>query len=62
MSRSDASYPTKALIERTVNAARAAGVTVSGIEVLRDGTIRILSAVANDPSSSYDRWRASKGQ
>lgn len=41
-----AAYPTEAVINRTVKAARAAGLDPAGIEVLRDGTIRIVEARA----------------
>lgn len=39
-------YPSQAVIDRTVKAARKAGLDPAGIEVLRDGTIRIVEARA----------------
>jgi hypothetical protein len=41
-----AAYPTQAVIDRTVAAARKAGLDPAGLEVLRDGTIRIVEARA----------------
>lgn len=50
-------YPTKAEIARAIAAARAAGIDVSGLEVSRDGTIRLLPAAAASVATAYDRWK-----
>jgi Tfp pilus assembly PilM family ATPase len=56
-------YPRKAAIERTIAAARAAGMKVGGFEVDPDGTIRILSERASPAvSDAYDRWSAKKAR
>ena len=56
-------YPRKATIERTIAAARAAGIKVGGFEVDADGTIRILTErsapAAND---AYERWSAKQAR
>ncbi|MDQ2892788.1 MAG: hypothetical protein M3R64_06835 [Pseudomonadota bacterium] len=54
-------YPRKSTIERTIAAARAAGIKVGGFEVEADGTIRILSE-RNAPAANdaYERWSAKK--
>jgi hypothetical protein len=50
-------YPTKALIERVVAAARASGIDVSGFEVFPDGRIKIVDARAKgEPANDFDRW------
>lgn len=57
-----AKYPTKAKISYLVEAAKAAGIKVGGVECSRDGTVRILSearAAAN--INAYDDWKASQG-
>ena len=54
-------YPRRATIERTIAAARAAGIKVGGFEVDPDGTIRVLterSMPTND--DVYDRWRSKR--
>jgi hypothetical protein len=55
-------YPRRATIERTIAAARAAGIKVGGFEVDPDGTIRILSEKASAPENAYDRWKAKQGK
>ncbi len=57
MSRRATSYPTKTEIDRVIRSMTAAGVEIGGVEVTRDGTIRVLKAMANAPASAYDRWR-----
>jgi|GEM_PF-1594237 len=51
------SYPTKAEIDRVVKSMKAAGLEVGGVEITRDGTIRVLSKLANSPASAYYRWK-----
>jgi hypothetical protein len=54
-------YPRKSTIERTIAAARAAGIRVGGFEVDPDGTIRILSERASPAASdAYERWSAGR--
>jgi hypothetical protein len=52
-------YPTGAKIRRVVDAAREAGIKVGGIEISRDGMIRILSErlLPNMPANDYDDWK-----
>jgi hypothetical protein len=50
-------YPTKAAIERAVQAAKACGLDVAGFEIGPNGIIRIMeprSAQANP--TDFDRW------
>lgn len=51
-------YPTKAQIDRTIAAARGAGIDVVGLEVSPDGTIRIVDsrAMPKQPTNDFDRW------
>lgn len=51
-------YPRKAVIERTVAAAKACGLDVAGIEVSPDGTIKIVEAraVPTPPANDFDRY------
>lgn len=52
-------YPRKAEITRTVDAAKACGLDVAGIEVAPDGTIRILEAravTAPSTATDFDRF------
>ncbi|HVQ09559.1 MAG TPA: hypothetical protein VMS43_14095 [Allosphingosinicella sp.] len=55
-----AAYPSQAVIDRTVAAARKAGLDPAGLEVLRDGTIRIVEARAmpQQPASLFDELEA----
>ena len=56
-------YPRKATIERTIAAARAAGMKVGGFEVEPDGTIRILTErTAPAVNDAYERWSAKKAR
>lgn len=54
-------YPRKAEIARAIDAARAAGLRVGGIEVGPQGTIRILPEIPpqTQASNPYDQWQAS---
>lgn len=57
-------YPTKAELQRAVaalvEAAKAAGVHVSGVEVSPDGAIRTLERSTASPQTAFDRWQASR--
>lgn len=50
-------YPSDAQIERAVDVARRCGIIVGGIEINRDGSIRILPAEAR-LDSPYEQWKA----
>lgn len=56
--RSRPHYPSSATLLRTVAAARASGIDVAGIELSRDGSIRILEArsLPEGPSTEFDIW------
>lgn len=56
-------YPGKVAIRQVVEAARAVGIDVAGIEVTLDGTIRAIEARAipqtpDRPQSLYDQLKA----
>lgn len=56
-------YPRRSTIERTIAAARAAGIKVGGFEVDPDGTIRILSERSSTaPDDAYGRWQSKRGK
>lgn len=56
-------YPRRSTIERTIAAAKAAGIKVGGFEVDPDGTIRILSERASAaPDDAYGRWQAKRAK
>lgn len=57
-----ASYPTRAKIERLINAAKEAGLKIGAMEFTRDGTIRILSDQALSPTTDYDDWQRGRGR
>ena len=51
------SYPRKAEIARAVEAAKACGIDVAGIEVSRDGSIKVLGpGSASPPRSEFEEW------
>lgn len=53
------SYPRKVEITRTVEAAKACGIDVAGIEVSPDGSIKILvlgPGLAATPETEFDYW------
>lgn len=53
-------YPRKAEITRAVEAAKACGLDVAGIELSRNGAIRLLEARAiPQPENDFDRWEGS---
>lgn len=54
-----ASYPTKAIIERTVAAVKAAGIKVGSVKIGPDGSVVCLPAGA-ESTSAYDAWKASQ--
>ena len=50
-------YPRRAEITRAVEAAKACGIEVNGIEVSPDGSIKIISGAGGTPSESeFDTW------
>lgn len=50
-------YPRKAEIARAVEAAKACGLDVAGIEVSPNGSIRLLENRAiPQPENDFDRW------
>lgn len=53
-------YPGKVAIRHAIEAARAGGLDVAGVEVAPDGTIRILEARAmpTEPTSLFDELKA----
>lgn len=51
-------YATKAQVRRAVEAARAAGLEIGGVEVASCGTIRVLAAQAAVPTDPFDAWKA----
>lgn len=53
-------YPRKAEIARAVEAAKACGLSVGGIEIGPDGTIRVLQAAPGGLDSPYERWKAGR--
>lgn len=52
-------YPRKIEITRAVEAAKACGMRVGGVEIGADGTIRVLSESA-PVDNDYDRWKAGR--
>lgn len=54
MAQARRAYPRKVEIARAVEAARSAGISIGGVEVSADGTIRIVSAQTS-VDSAYDR-------
>ena len=48
-------YASKAALARLVNAGRAAGLDVQGVELAPDGTVRLLPA-ARAAATDFDRW------
>jgi hypothetical protein len=54
-----AGYPGKVAIRHAVEAAKACGIDVAGLEVSPDGTIRIMEAraVPTKPESLYDKLK-----
>lgn len=56
--RSARLYPRKVDITRTIQAARANGISVGSIECTPDGTIRVSSEEpkAASPASTFDLW------
>ena len=53
-------YPSKAAIDKTIAAARAAGLDIAGIEVGRDGTIRLFEAraIPKNNMAEFERLEA----
>lgn len=51
-----AAYPSQAVVERMIAAARKAGLDPAGFEASRDGTVRIIEARAmpDQPGSLFD--------
>lgn len=57
------SYAVQKIIERAVKAAKDAGLDVGGVEVLPDGTVRVLTKESTkvDPFADWKRERANAG-
>ena len=51
-------YANNATVMRTVAAARAAGIDVAGIELSKEGIIRVMEArlMSDPPLSEFDKW------
>ena len=50
-------------VRRAIKAAEGAGLSVSSVEVTRDGTIRVLTGSAQSaPVDEYEVWRAANGK
>jgi hypothetical protein len=52
------SYARKVDIQRAISAVRAAGLDVAGVEISRDGTIRVVEAraIPQPAIDEFDRW------
>lgn len=60
MSRSTSPFR-QADVARAVKAVRSAKIDVTGVEIAPDGTIRVLTAAAPQPSSSpFDTWKTTR--
>lgn len=56
--RKKPTYPRKAQILRVVEAAKACGLDVAGVEVSPNGAIRIMEARAVEtPANDFDRYQ-----
>lgn len=53
-------YPGKVAIRHAGQAARALGLTIGGIEIVPDGTIRVLAqgATSSQPKDEFAEWLA----
>ena len=52
-------YASGALVKRAVDAAKEAGLCITGLELLSDGTLRILTHETRSPApNAYDLWKA----
>jgi ribosomal protein S11 len=53
-------YPTKAAVKRAVETARELGLTVVGVEVSKEGVIKILdqAAIPQKPKDEFEEWLA----
>jgi hypothetical protein len=53
-------YPGKVAIRHVIEAARACGVDVAGVEVSPDGTIRVVEArtLPERPKDEFEAWEA----
>lgn len=60
--KSKAAYPGKVPIRHAVEAARALGVDIGGIEISANGTIRVLDRgiVAPQPQDEFEQWFQAK--
>ena len=48
-------------IKRAVQGAKEAGVEIHGVEILRDGTIKLALGEKKDPAASaFDLWKGSR--
>ena len=51
-------YPRKSEIQRAIEAGRACGLDVAGVEIGPGGVIRIMEARASQPvRNDFDRWQ-----
>ena len=51
---------TQADIARAVKGAQAAGLSVGSVEILADGTIRLVPAGQIKQDAPFDKWKAGK--
>ena len=60
MTGSKSSYAVQKIIERAVKAAKDAGLDVGGVEVLPDGTVRVLTKESTQHDAFSD-WKKQRG-
>lgn len=60
MSGKASSYAVQKIIERAVKAAKDAGLDVGGVEVLPDGTVRVLTRESTKADDFAD-WKRQRG-
>lgn len=61
LSQEARAYPTSVVVKRAINTCTKAGLTIGAVEILQDGTVRIVSvqgAQSLRPDNDFDRLDA----
>ena len=60
MSATKYAYASSAVVRRAISAVKATGMTIGGVELLPDGTIRLVPVEAprGEPANEFDKWDA----
>ncbi|WP_156420465.1 MULTISPECIES: hypothetical protein [unclassified Sphingopyxis] len=60
MSATKNAYASSAVVRRAISAVKSTGMIIGGVELLPDGTVRLVPADTprSEPANEFDKWDA----